>query len=420
MTIVVLACVCVDSHIGARIESENGAAATTVLFEESGKKELRLASGVYSLAYRAEGAPGTPFSLRATQGATMTPVDRKLPPDGAAAGVRTLIVRSVWLALAAALVPAHAHAQQPASAVTPRAAAERALSTLPNVSDLVAPGYYLSLEASADSKTGTATAAVDTPSGAFSAALSLQAPLTDAAHEARPLSLNGLSNSAAASLAVHWFRWPGSPDTARMRALCQRALQTNECDDTQLTRAADRREFLRLSHAGDTPIILTARATLGRRTFHYAERATLETASETHDDVAAAAGAGRYDPRLGYVGVEYQFLREFDAGDSEQLCVLRDADRTLECRSAVLGAPSRLTRQGAAIEWRRFLPGGRVAVNPTIARDFRNGVTAVDVPIYFLRLDGGALAGGVRAAWRSDTNVTTVSVFVGAALRLTQ
>jgi len=44
----------------------------------------------------------------------------------------------------------------------------------------------------------------------------------------------------------------------------------------------------------------------------------------------------------------------------------------------------------------------------------------VDVPIYFLRLDGGALAGGVRAAWRSDTNVTTVSVFVGAALRLTQ
>jgi hypothetical protein len=426
MAAVTFTCVCPDCHVSARIESDTGVNAAELLFEDSGKKTVELASGLYSLAYRAQGIRGTPFVLKAGSGAVMPAIDRTMPADGFAAGVRTLVVKSLALTLALAW-PAAARAQQDAvshpandaMSISPRAAAERALTTLPNISDVLTPGYYLSFEASTASKTATATIAVDDAAGAFSASLSLEAPLSESPRESRPLTLDGLANSAAATGAVHWFFWPGGPDTAGMQRLCERATGRTACDDSDLTRAADRHEFLRLAHAGNTPTTINARATIGRRAFRFVDEDTLASEETARTSVALAAGLGHYAPRTGYIAAQFQFVRDYDAGDTEQLCALGPGGGLLACRSAVVGGPVRRTREGGSVEWRLFLPGGRVAVNPSFARDVRGRTSAVSVPIYFLSLAAGGLAGGARASWRSDEPGVTVAVFVGAALHLT-
>jgi hypothetical protein len=56
------------------------------------------------------------------------------------------------------------------------------------------------------------------------------------------------------------------------------------------------------------------------------------------------------------------------------------------------------------------------ALSPWIQYDAIGHVTAVGVPVYFLRSDKGSLNGGVRANWRSDTKAVTLSIFVGTVL----
>jgi hypothetical protein len=120
------------------------------------------------------------------------------------------------------------------------------------------------------------------------------------------------------------------------------------------------------------------------------------------------------------VAAEYRFSREYDAGDGMQLCALGGAGTILTCRDTVVGPPTERSRHAAVIEWRRFLPGGNVAIDPSFAYDFRGQASSIDVPFYFLALSAGGLAGGARAAWRSDEKGVVVAVFIGAALHITQ
>ena len=98
---VTFACECAQSHVEASLTTTADVSpAGDLLFEQSGKTTLELPRGVYNLAYRAQGTPDTPFSLKVSGEATMTPVDRVLAPDGLAAGVRTVVVRALLLPIA--------------------------------------------------------------------------------------------------------------------------------------------------------------------------------------------------------------------------------------------------------------------------------------------------------------------------------
>jgi hypothetical protein len=108
------------------------------------------------------------------------------------------------------------------------------------------------------------------------------------------------------------------------------------------------------------------------------------------------------------------------ASGPTELCQPLDGTAALTCDTAILGAPSRRTLNLLDVEWRRFFPRGNIAINPSIAHDFSEEVTAIDVPFYFLSLSTGGLAGGARASWRSDTKEFAVGVFVGTALGLTR
>ena len=416
---VIFACACPQSHVGASLSTAvDSLPVTDLLFEQSGKTSADLPRGVYNLAYRAQGTPGTPFSLTAAGDATMTPVDRTVPPDGVAAGVRTLIVRAVIVPLAVALIHTTVVRAQGES----RLQAEQSLATVPNVSDVLRAGYYLTLQAASTSRTGTATMAIENAAGSFTASFSLEGPLNESTGDAQPLTLRGLAGTGTASVGLHWFRWPRQPDVAAMRRLCQQALHKDDCDDDEFTNAKDRRAFLRLARSGGAPAVLNLRGSVGSTAFTYVDRSTLASASESRMEWSAAAGIGRYTPRLGYVAVEYEHQQRFDRGDAAQLCHLTTgAGQTdiLDCRDVVVGGPTGRSREVGAIEWRWFLPGGKLAVNPSVARDFRGRAVSVDVPVYFLASPSAGLAGGARATWRSDHPGVAMAIFVGAALHVT-
>lgn len=58
----------------------------------SGTKKLDLPNDTYDVGYRIVGTPKTKFKLEVTTGGAMNPIDRTLPGDGKAAGVRKLTV----------------------------------------------------------------------------------------------------------------------------------------------------------------------------------------------------------------------------------------------------------------------------------------------------------------------------------------
>lgn len=330
--------------------------------------------------------------------------------------IRCLSVAALTLAV---LRPTTSWSQS-AGPDTPRTRAEQSLQTLPNLSDVMRPGYFLTLQASSDSKTGTAAVAVENAAGSLTTSLSFSSPLSDATKEATPLTLRGVPNSGTASIGLHWFRWPGQPDAAAMKLMCRQVLNKEDCDDGEFKDAGQRAAFLRLSHAGDTPVILNIRASLGRAGFSYLDRATLASHSEAHNNWSAEFGVGRYAPATGYIGVGYQYQHRFEGGSSTEICRPLGATLATQCKSSVLGAPGEKQSDIGTIEWRYFFPKGRVALSPSLARDFKGRVTAVDAPVYFLTRSTGGISGGARVGWRSDTrNDVRVAVFIGTSLGLT-
>lgn len=424
--LVTFTCECPQGHVEAVIQDPSGRSdAGRLLFERSGRKRLALAAGAYGVAYRAQGTARTPFSLRVASGGSMKPVDRIMPRNGQAAGARTLRVgaRALLIPLAACVLHSATASGQPVSGSSgDRRQAEQSLATVPNVSDVLGPGYYLTLQAASDARTGTATVAVENAAGSLTTSLSLTGPLDRSTKEARPLTVGGLPNGGTATLALHWFHWANRPDLAAMRQLCQRALQRDECDDDELSDPGDRRAFIRLAHSGDAPAILSIRGSAGRDEFKYVDRDSLESGSRTATSWAVALGAGRYRPGIGYVAVEFGRQRQFRTEPPAELChtaASTTASGTLVCRTAVIGPPAGRTLDIGRVEWRHFFAGGGVAVNPSLSHDFREGASSIDLPFYCLTLSSGALSGGARASWRSDTQQVTVAIFVGTALRLT-
>jgi hypothetical protein len=90
---VTFACDCPQAHLEASIQTASASGdGVRLLFEQSGKKSVQLRAGTYDLAYRAQGTAATAFALTVVTGGKMRPIDRLLPGDGTAAGIRTLVV----------------------------------------------------------------------------------------------------------------------------------------------------------------------------------------------------------------------------------------------------------------------------------------------------------------------------------------
>jgi hypothetical protein len=86
----------------------------------------------------------------------------------------------------------------------------------------------------------------------------------------------------------------------------------------------------------------------------------------------------------------------------------------LTCATGSIGAPDRKTTQTLELEWRRAV-FDRFAFSLQVARDFKEKVTTVQVPMYLIGNDKDGLNGGVNLGWSSEDKKAFIGVFVGKA-----
>lgn len=330
--------------------------------------------------------------------------------------------RAALIVVLLATSVALAEAQSSSSTSSPRDTVQRKLSTLPNIAAVISPGLAATFEATADDKKGSAAVAVANSSETFTFSLTASGPLDKTTRETAPLSLEGLSSGAVLELGLNWFRWKngtGSPSDAE--AFCAQKTGKPECDRTDFRTSDDRTRYDELTGVDQNPWILSATASVGRTGFKYLTAEDLQSRSEQHNDAAFGFAIGQYAPRRGYISVGYEYQRAWEAaGGARQICLplATSTAGSQECKSGTIGAPRLGRGHTATLQWRKFFRQGRVAVNPTVARDFEDSVTALTVPVYFFSDADGGLAGGTKLGWRSDTEAITFTVFVGTVLSI--
>lgn len=349
----------------------------------------------------------------------------------------------VLLSAAALFVPATAGAQmgpQAAEAAADQlvAPANLTLGAVGGVSrdasntGRLAPSVEFVLDATAENKVGTVGIGWRNGQGQFRLAVS--APL-DSGGEAEPISLLGLPSGGKVTLAFNRLNWRGPTPLEQLHALelCTKTLKAMnrtagrpeepielaDCDVRKgklpLTEAAALRQ---LYHLDDRIWLFGLDASIERATFNYLASGTLQPGKEAHEAVAGTARIGHFLGPYGFLFASYSYRHAHRAGSAPtEVCRPIAGTDSLRCDQAVLGKPSPTTMQVATVEVRKFF-AKRAAFNPSVQYDFENDITAIDVPIYFIKNAGGTPTGGVRLSWRSDTKQVLASVFVGGALSL--
>lgn len=103
--------------------------------------------------------------------------------------------------------------------------------------------------------------------------------------------------------------------------------------------------------------------------------------------------------------------------DSKTLCPGTASTGPIECISGPIGLPNLERKHLLTLEGRKYVSKG-LAFALALTRDFKNKVSGVQLPVYFIGDGEGGLTGGVRLDWSSDNHKTTVGVFVGQAFKL--
>lgn len=311
----------------------------------------------------------------------------------------------------------------------------------------------LVLEGTTDDKTGVAS--IGWKRGSRELRVKVKGPL-DKSGRAEPLSLEGLGADAELDVAFNWmaFGHPTPEEQGQVFDVCN-AILPEACRATNAAKGCDKlttpvtvdqlatlctdpdtapdvcrvcnleempsryRPVVQRLLRHDTPSwIFGGNVTGGRKTFEYLEGTDLTAQSVIRDSWSATARLGFYSSDFGFVLASYTYERGYRAAGGEaDICQPIAGTPAVRCSAGVIGAPVEQERRFLSLEARRFFLGG-TAIAPRIQRDLEKKTTAVAVPIYFLTNKEGAPTGGVRLAWRSDTRAATVSVFVGAALKV--
>jgi hypothetical protein len=84
----------------------------------------------------------------------------------------------------------------------------------------------------------------------------------------------------------------------------------------------------------------------------------------------------------------------------------------LTCANGPIGAPARKTTQILSVEGRAVF-NTHFAAELQASRDFRNHLSAVHVPMYFIPSDKTGLSGGIVLGWTNQDHKASLGVFVG-------
>jgi len=256
----------------------------------------------------------------------------------------------------------------------------------------------------------------------------VSSPIDDGERDAELATLDGMAGTL--TLNLNWsgaFWTPPSAGAAYQASLpiCQDYAQhhnlafdpNNDCESDLF--GEDKAALARFHRAafGTQLVYLTSiQFKAGRDTYEFNDPTSLESQEDTLYGFSGTAAFGLLTHSDNLWSAGFRAERSYKEQDKIDLCSPIPNSTTLVCESGRLGSPDREYEQVLYAEYRRFFHS--IAINPRVSHGFHNDVTGVDVPVYFLKDADNGFTGGVRAGWRSDTDDLSVSVFVGAVLRL--
>lgn len=156
-------------------------------------------------------------------------------------------------------------------------------------------------------------------------------------------------------------------------------------------------------------LVLGGIAKLGQEKFDYVDPGSLAQLSDTKTQWGLGGFVAWQPPGASFLlAVTGQYQEAYEAADEQVLCP--PGGPSSSCVNGAIGPPHLTHKKLVSIELRQDF--GPFAIAPMVTYDFGDDVTGVDVPVYLFNRDKGALTGGVRVGWRSDTDAVTVGVFL--------
>ena len=179
----------------------------------------------------------------------------------------------------------------------------------------------------------------------------------------------------------------------------------------------------------DSPVwFVGASATVGTRNFDY--RSIQDFAEQDSDRTEYALslfGGVNPDSRPLYLGLGFEYRRQYEAADSRTLCQPATGGAPQECFTAAFAAPERDIDSSlfAVARWKWDVDLGRdlrfpLGIAVKAAYDLEDRVFGVGVPVYFFS-DSSGLRGGVRFDWQDvedDDARFGFRIFVGTPFEL--
>jgi len=183
--------------------------------------------------------------------------------------------------------------------------------------------------------------------------------------------------------------------------------------------------FQRLAANASDPWITFAgvAAKAGRHVYKFAEPPNYKDAKESRASESFSVVLGRYQANAQrFYTFSIQQVRKYKEQDAVQRCKPTDNPQVSVCNSIAGGAPARQdsTIGDLVVNW-HFTD--RLGIAPRIARDIKQKVTAVSVPLYFIpstpkKGEASFLNGGISFDWNSKDKEFIVAVFVGQFAKL--
>jgi hypothetical protein len=165
-------------------------------------------------------------------------------------------------------------------------------------------------------------------------------------------------------------------------------------------------------------------AKVGYKDFDFFQSSNLSK-EEVRKSPWSAGVFGAYAPEQGMLSAlqkslflaSFNIQEAYDDAKTKTLCPAQSASSPVECISGPIGIPTETRKRLLTLEARQYVSKG-IAFSLSATRDFKNKVSGVQLPIYFVGDGNGGLTGGVRLDWSSDTHQTTVGIFIGQAFQL--
>jgi hypothetical protein len=269
-------------------------------------------------------------------------------------------------------------------------------------------------------------------SDTFSGSIKIAGPLGKQNTQTKLASLTNLSDQATLTVGIHYLTPSPTAKAFSLApekffdALCAAWLSNHpgkapkDCPSDLSTNdltPSTRRAFLNFLNLAHGIFVLALEGTYGApKTFDFLSGATFANEKEHHSASSIAVSAGWLPLQVGFffVGLTFRYEQSYMSTVMRDICQPLGTQGTSQCQNLPIGPPQKMISNIAQLEVRQYFAGGQLAINPRISRDFKQKVTGIEIPVYFLKDGKGNLNGGISPGWRSDTRSVTVMAFVGS------